>query len=110
MASVENPVGPPIPEFPQATEERPKVAAAMTGQKARNVLEEDRGRSVLLHKVEEGEGEDAAFSSETGPPSGDAEVLTGKTAGPESCVTIFAAVPVWAVASGFDKCPVVRWL
>jgi len=58
--SVENPVGPPVPEFCQATEERPKVLAAMTGEEARNVLEEDGGRSVALHKVEEGEGEAAA--------------------------------------------------
>jgi hypothetical protein len=52
VASVENPVGPPIPEFAQRTEERPKIAAAMTGDEARNVLEEDGGRSVSLHKGE----------------------------------------------------------
>lgn len=60
MLSVENPVGPPIPEFDQATEERPKVPAGMTGQKSRNVLEEDDGRSVNIDKVEEGVGEAAA--------------------------------------------------
>jgi hypothetical protein len=57
VASVENPVGPPIPEFAQRTEERPKVPAAMTGEESRNVLEKDRGRSVSSHKVEERESE-----------------------------------------------------
>jgi hypothetical protein len=50
VASVENPVGPPIPEFAQATEERPKILASMTGEEARYVLEDDGGRSVALHK------------------------------------------------------------
>jgi hypothetical protein len=81
--SVENPVGPPVPEFCQATEERPKVSARITGEEARYILEEDGGRSVALHKVEEGEGEAGPLSGEPGPLAGDAEILARKTAGPE---------------------------
>jgi hypothetical protein len=83
VASVENPVGPPVPEFAQATDERPKVAAGMTGEEARYVLEDDRGRSVSLHKVEEGEGEAGSLAREPLALPGDAEVLAGEAAGPE---------------------------
>jgi hypothetical protein len=62
--SVENPVGPPVPEFCQATEERPKIFAGMTGEESRYVLEEDGGRSVSLHKVEESEGQDGSLAVE----------------------------------------------
>ncbi len=58
VASVEHPIRHAIPEFDQATEERRHVSPAMTGEESRYVLEEDGGRSVSLHKVEEGEGED----------------------------------------------------
>jgi hypothetical protein len=60
VASVENSVGPPVPEFAQRTEERPKILAAIRGEESRNVLEEDGGRSVALHKGKEGEGEAGA--------------------------------------------------
>jgi len=83
VASVENPKRPPVPEVPQATEERRHVPPSMTGEEARYVFEEDGGRSVALHKVEEGEGEAAALSGESCPLPGDAEVLARKTAGPE---------------------------
>ena len=83
VLSVENPVGPPVPEFPQATEERPKVAAGIAGEESRNVLEEDGGRSVSLHKVEEGEGEAGPGAGESSPLSCDAEILAGEAAGPE---------------------------
>jgi hypothetical protein len=84
VASVENPEGPPIPEFCQATEERPKVATAMTGEESRYVLEQDDGRSVSLHKVEEGEGESGSGACESSSLACDAEVLARKTAGPEA--------------------------
>ena len=86
MLPVENAVGPPVPEFPQATEERPKVFAGMAGKKSRNVLEEDGGRSVALHKVKEGVGEAAAgvcsiiVGSHSSTLAGDAEILAGESA------------------------------
>lgn len=89
VASVENPVGPHVPEFIQATDERPKVAPGIAGEEARYVFEDDRGRSVSLHKVEEGVGEPAAgvepvlVGSHASPLAGDGEVLARKTAGPE---------------------------
>ena len=77
----QNDGSPPIPEFPQRTEECPKVAAGMTREESRNVLEEDRGRSVALHKVEEGPGEAGAgaFDHASSLP-GDAEILTRESA------------------------------
>jgi hypothetical protein len=57
VASVENPVRHAIPELCHATCERRHVSPSMTGEESRYVLEEDGGRSVSLHKVEEGEGE-----------------------------------------------------
>ena len=83
VASVENPKRPPVPEFRQSTAERRHVSPSMTGEEARYVFEEDGGRSVALHKVEEGEGEAGALSGESCPLPGDAEVLARKTAGPE---------------------------
>ena len=87
VASVEYPVSHAIPEFDQRCEERPKVLASMTGEKARNVLEEDEPRSVLSHKVKEGEGKAAALSGESASFAGDAEVLAGEPARPECCST-----------------------
>jgi hypothetical protein len=88
VASVENPVGPPIPEFAQATEERPKILASMTGEEARYVLEDDGGRSVALHKVEEGVGEVGAGACDHASSlAGDAEILAGEAAGPEGAPT-----------------------
>jgi hypothetical protein len=60
VASVEHPVSHAIPEFDHRTEERCHVPPAMTGEKARNVLEEDEPGSVNSDKVEEGKGESAA--------------------------------------------------
>jgi hypothetical protein len=60
VSSVESPVRHAIPEFDHRTEERRHVSPSMTGEEARNVLEEDGGRSVASHKVEEGEGEAGA--------------------------------------------------
>src|SRR5215213_2396984 len=57
VASVENPVRHAIPELCHATEERGQVSPSMTGEEARDVLEEDGGRSLSLNKVEEGVGE-----------------------------------------------------
>jgi hypothetical protein len=95
VASVENPVGPPIPEFAQATEERPKILASMTGEEARYVLEDDGGRSVALHKVEEGVGEVGAGACDHASSlAGDAEILAGEAAGPEGGVHPIACAPV----------------
>lgn len=55
----------------------------MAGEEPRNVLEEDRGRSVEGHKVKEGEGEDGSGAGEPGSLARNAEVLARKTAGPE---------------------------
>jgi hypothetical protein len=85
VLSVENSVSPHVPEFFHATDERPKIPTAIAGEESRYVLEEERGRSVSLHKVEEREGEDAALSCEPGSLSSDAEVLAGEAAGPEGC-------------------------
>jgi hypothetical protein len=63
VASVEHPVSHAIPEFDQRTEERRHVSPSMTGEKARNVLEDHDSGSSVLHspgcceEVEEGEGE-----------------------------------------------------
>ena len=97
VLSVKNPVGPPVPEFPQATEERPKVAAGIAGEESRNVLEEDGGRSVSLHKVEDRERESRSGAGETAPSSGDAEVLAGETAGPEAGISPSSTAGVFAV-------------
>jgi hypothetical protein len=86
VLSVENPVGPPVPEFPQSTEERPKVLASMTGEKSRNVLEEDGGRSVSLHKGEEGERQSGSGTGEPSPLPGNREVLAGEASRPEGGV------------------------
>jgi hypothetical protein len=86
---VQNPEGPPIPELPQATEERPKVAAGMGAEESRHVLQEDGGRSVPLHKVEEGVGESTpgvgavGVGSHPGSLPGDRQILTREAAGPE---------------------------
>ena len=58
----------------------------MTGEEARDILEDQEGRSVSLHKVEEGEGESAARSCESCALAGDGEVLAGEAAGPEGGV------------------------
>jgi hypothetical protein len=89
VASVEHPVRHAIPEFDQATEERRHVSPAMTGEEARYVLEEDGGRSVSFHKVEEGVGEAASgvepfpVAAHAASLAGDGEVLAGEAAGPE---------------------------
>jgi hypothetical protein len=57
VASVENPVRHAIPEFDHFTDESRHVSPAITGEESRYVFEEDCGRSVSLHKGEEGEGE-----------------------------------------------------
>ena len=85
VASVENPVRHAVPELDHRVEERPKVAAGMAGEESRNVLEEEGPRSVSLHKVEEGEGEDASLASEPLALPGDGEVLAGEAACPEVC-------------------------
>jgi hypothetical protein len=84
VASVENPEGPHVPEFAQTTDERPKIPTGMTGQESRYVFEQDRGRSVSLHKVEEGKGEPGSGTCEPSSLACDAEVLARKTAGPEA--------------------------
>lgn len=56
----------------------------MTGEKARNVLEEDEPGSVSPHKVEEAEGEAGAQPGESAPLAGDAEILAGEAAGPKN--------------------------
>jgi hypothetical protein len=86
VLSVENPVGPEKPELPQRTEERPKVPAAMTGEKSRHVFEENGGRSISLHKVEEGVGEAGSRPCKPSPLAGDGEVLAGEPARPEGGV------------------------
>jgi hypothetical protein len=86
--SVESPVRHAIPEFDHATDERRHVSPAMTGEESRYVFEGDRGRSVSLHKVEEGEGEPAPGSApHPGSLTGDREVLAGEAARPEDCST-----------------------
>jgi len=94
VASVENPKRPPVPEFRQSTAERRHVSPSMTGEEARYVFEEDGGRSVALHKVEEGEGESAALSGEACPLPSDGEVLTGEAAGPENSTCPFPCAKV----------------
>lgn len=69
--SVENPVGPPVPEVPHLTEETPKVSTGIAGEEAGDVLKDEGVRSVSLHKVEECEGEDGSLTSEPGPLAGD---------------------------------------
>jgi hypothetical protein len=87
VARIQYPEGPPIAEFAQATEERPKVPAGMGREEPRDVLEEYGGRSVSLHKVEEGEGEPGSGSVVAGSHAsslpGDAEILAGESAAPE---------------------------
>jgi hypothetical protein len=56
----------------------------MTGEEARNVLEEDEPGSVSPHKLEEGEGQPGSGAGESAALPGDAEVLAGEAAGPES--------------------------
>src|SRR5688500_12522099 len=78
--SVENPVRHAVPELSQATEKRGEISASMTGEKARNVLEDDGSRSLALHKPKEGEGESGSRlgsvdDAHPSPLSGDAEVL-----------------------------------
>jgi hypothetical protein len=89
--SVENPVGPPVPEFCQATEESPKILAGITGEESRYVFEEDGGRSKSVNEVEESEGEAGAgalvFGSHASSLACDAEILAGETARPECCST-----------------------
>ena len=69
-ASVDDPPGHAIPDVDQRTEERRHVAPVMAGKKARNVLEEDEGRSVKSGEVQEGEGEAGARGARTGPTIG----------------------------------------
>jgi hypothetical protein len=88
VASVEHPVRHAVPEFRQATEERRHVSPSMTGEESRYVFEEDGGRSVSLHKVEEGVGEVGAGAFDHAPPlASDGEVLAGEAAGPEPSST-----------------------
>ena len=63
VLSVEYPVRHAIPEFDHFTDESRHVSPAITGQESRYVFEEDGGRSVSLHKVEEREGEAGAGSA-----------------------------------------------
>jgi hypothetical protein len=100
VASVENPEGPPIAEFIQATDERPKVTAGMTGEESRYVFEQDGGRSVSLHKVEEGEGEPGSGAGEPSSLACDAEVLARETAGPERCSSPRGIRPIVGATSG----------
>ena len=83
---IESPVRHAIPEFDQTTEERRHVSPAMTGEESRHVFEEDGGRSVGCHKVEEGVSEAApgvgsvAVGAHAGSLPGDGEVLAGEAA------------------------------
>jgi len=93
VASVENPVRHAIPELCHATCERRHVSPSMTGEESRYVLEEDGGRSVSFHKVEEREGEAAPFPGEACSLPGDGEVLTRESARPEGCVSVGVRCP-----------------
>jgi hypothetical protein len=84
VSSVENAVTPHVPEFRHATLEGVEVPTAMTGEESRYVFEEDRGRSVSLHKVEEGIGEAApGVGAHASPLPCDAEILAREAAAPE---------------------------
>lgn len=70
----------------------------MTGEKARNVLEEDEPGSVSLGQSEECVGEAAAGSLDHASSlPGNAEVLAWKTAGPEGSPM---PLPIRSVGSG----------
>jgi hypothetical protein len=86
VTSVENSVSPQVPEVRHRTLEGVEVPTCMAGEESRNVLEEDDGWSVSPHKLKEGEGESGSLPGEPASLAGDAEVLAGKTAGPEGGV------------------------
>jgi hypothetical protein len=77
VLSVKNPVGEPIPEFPQEPEEDSKRSSVVKRQEAEDVLEDHPAGAYLTNKAEADECQVAARVIQTEPPAGDREGLAG---------------------------------
>jgi hypothetical protein len=78
VLSVQDSVGPPIPELPQGVEEGSEGAASVHRQETRHVFINDPLGSKVVNKSKIGEGEVAARVGESFAESGDAEGLAGR--------------------------------
>jgi hypothetical protein len=75
VSSIENPVGPPIPNGPHLVDEAGHISSTVTRQEAGNVLQQNPTGSNRLSDSEELECEDAALSVKAASLSGNTEVL-----------------------------------
>jgi hypothetical protein len=88
VLSVKNPVGEPIPEFPQASEEGSKIPPAPTGQDAGHVLPNQPLGPISVSNGKIGEHEVATRVIQPFSESCDAEGLTGSSSDEniDSCI------------------------
>jgi hypothetical protein len=77
VASVEDPVGPPVPEFLQAPKEGSKRPSSIRRQDTGNVFPDDPPRPQARSQLEVDEGELASGIVESPAESCDAEGLAG---------------------------------
>jgi hypothetical protein len=71
VLSVQDSVGPPIPELPQGVEEGSEGASSVHRQETRHVFINDPLGSKVVNKPKIGEGEVAARIGESAPKTGD---------------------------------------
>jgi hypothetical protein len=77
VLSVKNPVGEPIPEFRQPSEEGAKVPSSFRRQDAGDVLPHQPSGPFAISKAEIFEGQVATFVSQSASKAGDTERLAG---------------------------------
>src|SRR4051794_24334293 len=80
VLSVQDPVGPPVPEFPQRPEEGSKVPSSVRRQDAGDVLPDDPARAEASSQSEILQGQFATVVVQSSSQPGDREGLTGRSA------------------------------
>jgi hypothetical protein len=75
VLSVQDSVGPPIPELPQGVEEGSEGAASVHRQETRHVFINDPLGSQVVNQAEIGKGEVAAWVGESAPETGHGKSL-----------------------------------
>ena len=75
VLSVQDPVGPPIPELFQRPEEGTKIPSSVRRQDARDIFPDDPAGFELISESKKDEGEVAAWVGESFAKSGDGEGL-----------------------------------
>jgi hypothetical protein len=80
VLSVQDSVGPPIPELPQGVEEGSEGAPSVHRQETRHVFINDPLGSQSVNQAEIGEGEVSAWIGKSSPEAGKAECLAWRAA------------------------------